>query len=286
MVASAAGFTIMTTLIKYLAADYPPALQAFYRQAAGVVVLLPWIMRDWRGSFHTTRFGVVLFRSLVGTVAMIMSFYAFQELPLADANALSFTRTLWMVPLAAFVLREPVGLPRISAAVIGFGGVLLMLASLAGGGFAPLGLPQLAALAAAFLFALTITGMKSLTRDHSTFTLLVWSAVLGLVFIIPPAMLDWRWPTPLDLTLLCVMGVIGVVTQACYIKGMQIGDAAAMAPIDYTRLVFATFAGFVLFAEVPGLLTLAGAAIVVGATLTITLREHFKARRDPQPPMS
>jgi drug/metabolite transporter (DMT)-like permease len=142
-----------------------------------------------------------------------------------------------------------------------------------------LGWPQLAALAAAFLFAFTIAGMKVMTRDHSPFTLLVYAAVLGVVFALPPALFVWRWPHPLDLVLLAAMGVLGVATQACYIKGMQIGDAAAMAPIDYTRLVFAVGAGFVLFGEVPNARTLAGAAIVIGATIFITWREHQLARR-------
>lgn len=280
MVASAASFTVMTTLIKYLGADYPAALQTFYRQAAGMLVLLPWIVRDVRGAFYATRPGILLFRSAVGTLALILSFYAYQKLPLADANALSFTRSLWLVPLAAFVLREKIGPARIAAALVGFGGVVLMLQSLKGQGHAAFGLPQLAALASSFMFAFTITGMKVLTRDHGAFVLLVWSAGLGLIFSIPPAIFVWRWPGPVDLALLAAMGAIGTVTQACYIRGMQIGDAAAMAPIDYTRLVFATVAGLVLFHEVPGPLTLAGAAIVVGATLFITWREAKAARAE------
>lgn len=103
MLASAVGFTVMTTLIKFLGDDYPAALQTFYRQLAGVLVLLPLIARDWRGAFRTTRPGIVIFRSSAGVLALIMSFYAYQKLPLADANALSFTRTLWLVPLAGLV---------------------------------------------------------------------------------------------------------------------------------------------------------------------------------------
>lgn len=286
MLASALTFTVMATLIKFLGSDYPPALQAFYRQAAGLIVLLPWIMRDWRGAFHTTRLWIVVYRSAVGSVGMILSFYAVQKLPLADANALSFTRSLWIVPLAAFALREPVGPARIGAALVGFAGVLLMLKSLADQGHTVFGLPQLAALASAAMFATTITGLKSLTRDHSPFTLLVWAQALGFVFILPPALLVWRWPSWPDFGLLAAMGVIGALTQACYIKGMQEGDAAAMAPIDYTRLVFATAIGFLIFHEVPGLLTLAGAAIVVASALVITWREHLIARRDPPPPLS
>ena len=279
MLASAVGFTVMTTLIKYLGPGYPAALQTFYRQLAGVIVLLPLVARDWRGTFRTTRPGILIFRSSAGVLAMILAFYAYQALPLADANALSFTRTLWLVPLAAIVLREPLGPLRIGAALAGFVGVLVMLQPGAGGSGGWLGWPQAAALASALLFALTITGMKVMTRDHSPFTLLVYAAVLGLVFSLPPALFVWRWPSLPDLGLLAAMGVIGTVTQGCYIKGMQAGEAAVMAPIDYTRLVFAVIAGFVLFHEVPRAATLIGAAIVVASTLFITLREHQLSRR-------
>lgn len=273
MVASALGFTGMTTLIKFLGDDYPAALQTFYRQLAGFIVLLPIILRMGKSAFATTRPGILLFRSAAGTVGMILSFYAFQKMPLADANALSFTRTLWLVPLAAFVVRETVGALRIGAAVVGFVGVLVMLRPGSGGEFA-IGLPAMAMLASSFLFALTITGMKVMTRDHAPIVLLIWSATLGLVLGIPGAIFTWRWPEPLDLVLLGAMGVLGTITQGCYIKGMSIGDAGAMAPIDYIRLVFTVIVGFALFGEIPTVWTMAGAGLVVASTLFITWREH------------
>lgn len=273
MLASAAAFTAMTTLIKYLGADYPAALQTFYRQAAGFLILIPVILKHRSAAFATTRPWILIFRSSAGTIGLIFSFYAYQKMPLADANALSFTRTLWLVPLAAFVVREHVGPMRIGAAIVGFAGVLLMVRPGAGGHFA-LGLPALAMLASSFLFALTVTGMKVMTRDHAPLVLLVWAATLGLVLAVPGALFVWRWPNLRDLTLLAVMGVFGTATQWCYIKGMQIGDAAAMAPIDYTRLVMALVTGFVLFHELPNPWTMAGASIVVGSTLFITWREH------------
>ena len=281
MLASAVGFTAMTTLIKFLGPGYPAALQTFYRQLAGVIVLLPLMARDWRGAFRTTRPGILVFRSSAGVLAMIIGFYAYQKLPLADANALSFTRTLWLVPLAAFVLREPIGPWRIGAALVGFLGVLIMLRPGSGGGGleAWIGWPQACALASAFLFALTITGMKVMTRDHSPFVLLVYAAVLGLIFSIPPALFVWRWPTWPDLGLLAAMGVFGTITQGAYIKGMEAGEAAVMAPIDYTRLVFAVGAGFLLFHEIPKPEVIVGAIVVVASTLFISWREHRLSQR-------
>ena len=277
MVASALAYTVMTTLIKFLGADYPAGLQTFYRQLAGFLILLPVILQRGKAVFATSRPGILIFRSAAGTIGMVLSFYAFQKMPLADANALSFTRTLWLVPLAAFVVREKIGPLRIAAALVGFLGVLIMVRPGAGGHFA-IGVPALAMLGSSFLFALTITGMKVMTKDHAPIVLLVWSAALGLVLAIPGAFLSWRWPALPDLALLGIMGVMGTVTQACYIRGMAVGDAAAMAPVDYIRLVFSVMAGFVLFHELPGVWTLVGAGIVVVSTLFITWREHVASQ--------
>lgn len=279
MLASAVSFTVMTTLIKFLGDDYPAALQTFYRQAAGFVVLLPLIVRDPVGAFRTTRPGILIFRSGAGTVGTILAFYAYSALPLADANALSFTRTLWLVPLAAMVLKEHVGPRRITATLVGFAGVLFMVQPSATADAAG---PVAAALISSLLFAFTITGMKVLTRDHTMTSLMVWAAGLGFVLSIPPALFVWRWPSWPDLGLLTAMGVIGTLTQACYIKGMTEGDAVAMAPIDYTRLIFAMIFGYILFSELPNVWTLVGASIVVGSTVYITWREHQLERRSQQ----
>lgn len=270
MLASAVTFTVMTMLIKYLGDEYPPTLQTFYRQAFGLLVMLPIIIGNPRAAFRTTRPGILLFRSLAGTLGMMLAFYAYQELPLAEANALSFTRTLWLVPLAAFVLNERVGPRRIAATLVGFMGTLLMLRPVMQG---ELGLPAGAALISALLVATTVTGMKIMTRDHTTTTLMAWATTLGFILAIPPALFVWRWPSLIDLTLLAGMGVLGTITQACYIRGMTEGDAAVMAPIDYTRLVFAVMLGYALFGDVPDALTLTGAAVIVVSTVYITLRE-------------
>ncbi len=224
---------------------------------------------------------MLLFRALAATAAMVFGFYAYQEMPLAEANALSFTRTLWLAPLAAFVLRETIGPWRLGATLVGFAGVLVMLQP------SPdeiIGLPAAAALASAALLSMTVTGLKVMTRDHSITVLTVWSAALGLLLATPLALLQWRWPAPLDFLLLSAMGVLGLMTQVCYIKGMSLGDAAAMAPIDYTRLIFALAIGFVLFHEIPNPTTMLGALIVIASTLIITLRELRQAKPLPLPP--
>ncbi len=276
MLLSAWLFVAMTTLVKYLGSDYSASLQTAYRQGASLLVLTPFILRAPVRILKSGRPGLLLFRAGCTTLGMILQFYSYHALPMADANALSFTRPLWVVPLAALVLGETVGLHRIAAVLCGFVGVLIMLRP---GGAQMFGLPQAAALGSSLLFALSITGMKSMTRDHSPITLLAWASILGLLFSLPLALFDWRWPSLGDLGLLALMGGLGIANQACFVRAMSLGDAAAMAPLDYTRLLLSVAVGLFLFQEIPGPTTLIGAGVVAASTLYITLHEQRRARR-------
>lgn len=276
MFLSAITFTLMTTLVKFLGSDYPATVQTFYRQLAGTILLLPLMLKHGREAFVADRFGLLLFRAAATVGGFILTFESFRLLPLADANAISFTRVLWVVPIAVFFLRERIGPLRLTATVIGFAGILVMMPPEAGGG---IGWPQMAALGGALLLAFANVSAKSMTSSHGTLTLLVWASVLGAVLSLPPALAEWRWPSLFDLALLSTMGVAGVLNQYCSLMGLKVGDATAVIPIDYSRLVMAAIVGVVLFNEMPNANTIMGAAIIVSSTLFIVWREQQVGRK-------
>ncbi len=284
MIASAICFTGMTVLIKQLK-DYPAPLQAIYTQVTALLILLPAISRNPKRIFSTKRPITFGGRALCSTLGVMLYYYAFQTIPLAEANALSFTRALWIAPLAALLLRERVGWIRWALLGIGFVGVLLVVQPNTQIG---LGWPHAAALGSAALLAMAVIGVKSLTADHSTLSILSWAAVLGCILSLPIALFYWRWPSPTDLGWLIALGVLSVCAQLTYIRGMSEGEASAMAPIDYTRLLFALIVGYFLFNEIPGALTLAGAGLIIVATLVPTVRSAIRSenakRTDITPP--
>ncbi|WP_205452061.1 DMT family transporter [Sphingobium estronivorans] len=273
MLASALVFTVLMVLVRYLGTSFPAPVQTFYRQLASFLVLMPLILKRGSAAFTASRPWVLCLLSGFGTAALGLSFYGFQKMSLAEANALSFTRALWLVPLAAIVVRERVGVMRIVALFAGFGGVLMMIRPAEGLHFT-IDAPTLAMLASAFLLAMTVVNLKLLTRDHSPTVILVWGAALGVLFTLPPALLVWRWPHGVDLALLTLLGVLATVQQAFFVKGIQLGDAAIMGSMDYSRLLFGAVAGYWLYHEVPGPWTLGGAVIIVASTLFITLHER------------
>jgi drug/metabolite transporter (DMT)-like permease len=270
LIVSAAFFTAMTMLIKLLH-GYAPPVQALYSQAAGLLLMIPLVIRSGGKVLALDGIWMQIGRSLSAAAGVTLAYYAVQNLPLADANAISFTRGLWIGPLAALVLRDRVAPATWAALLMGFGGVLLIARPSQMGA---IGWPHLAATASAFLLALSVTGIKILTRKNSVATIMVWSSVLGLLLLFPVALGSWRWPSPTDFLLLALLGGVSVATTASYIHGMAIGEAAKLASVDYIRLPFAIAAGFLAFGEVPGLWTMLGAALIVVTALWAAVSEH------------
>lgn len=270
LLVSAGFFTAMTLLIKFLH-GYPPQMQALYSQVAGLLLMLPMVARSRGRVLVLNGVWMQIGRSLSAALGVTLSYYAVQKLPLADANAISFTRGLWIGPLAAIVLRDRISRGTWLALLFGFAGVLLIARPSTA---TEVGWAHLAAILSAFLLALSVTGIKLLTRRNSVATIMVWSSILGVLLLIPFAAGSWRWPSASDFALLGLLGAVSVVTTASYIHGMALGEAAKLASVDYVRLPFAIGAGFLAFGEVPGGWTLVGAGIIVATALWAAVSEH------------
>ncbi len=279
VLASAMLFTVMQVLVKILGGSVHPFEVAFFRALTGVLFIGPIILHSGLGGFRASRPGLMILRGMVGSTAMLCGFYAIANLPLADATSISFSRALFVVPLAILFLGEKIGPRRVIATLVGFIGVLII--SWPSG---TLELGTMAALGNAVFVALAIIFVKILSRTDSTATLLFYSGVIGMAATAIPASLYWQWPNLQQFGLLLLMGGVGVLAHSCFIRAYAIGEASALAPLDYTRIIFATLAGFLIFATIPTWQTILGAVIIAGSSLYITLREAQKSDVEIVPP--
>ncbi len=275
MLAASLGFVMMQTLVKFLGNELHSFQVSFFRAFLGFVFILPIALRG-RGlaGLKTKRPMLHISRGIMGTGGMICGFYAFTHMPLADATALTFSRALFVVPLAILFLSETVGIRRALATIVGFIGVLIVLR--------PTGAMEPAALVAvfsAFCVAGALIHVKILSATESATTLLLYSGLVGTVMTVIPAAAVWIQPTWSQFALLIVMGIVGLMSHNCMVRAYAMADATALAPLDYTRLIFAAIFGFFLFAELPDGWTILGALIIAGSTLYITLREARIARK-------
>ena len=262
--------------LKLLAgARYPESQMVFFRCAAGFVFLLPLVLRAPKSVWAVKRPGKLFLRCALSTLGFFAGFYSFAHMPLADAQAISFSRVLFITIFAVWLLKEEVGVRRWTAVGVGFVGVILMLQP---HGNTQLGLPAIAQLASAVLFGFTIVTVKDLTRDHSTLGLVFYTNAFTTVAGLPFAFLAWKQPDLPSLALFLGMGFMGVAAQSCYVRALSTGEASLLGLIDYVRLPLAIFMGVLLFHEIPDPRVIAGAAVIIGSTLYITWRETQLAK--------
>ncbi len=275
MLASALVFTANGVLVKALAETGMSFFQiALARAGFALLAILPFVyLAGWR-ALRTAYPGTHVIRAVCGAGAMLSGFYALSHLPLADVTAIGFTTPLFATILAILFLGETVRWRRWTATLVGFGGVLIMLrpgALLSGEGIALDGF--LAALGMAAGIAVAVIMVKRLPKSEHQAVMLLWFCLASIALAVVPAIQAWQNPSLEQWLMLAGVGVIGVSGQSLIIRAYRAGEASFVAPFDYSKILFAMAFGFLFFAEIPEIWTLAGAAVIVASSLYIAQRE-------------
>lgn len=272
---ASAIFSIMIALIK-MAGDRLHVTQIlFIRQATMVALAMPAIWSGWPGSLHSSRPRLQLARVGLAFCAMTLGFSAVIHLPLAEATVISFSKAFFTTLLAIFILGEVVRLPRWTGLLAGFTGVVIIVWPSPG---TELQIWHLAAVASAVCVSAVFIIIRVLAQLDKPVTILTYQAVGVGLLMAAPMLWFWQWPTPFEWGLLLGIGVLSAGAQYLNILAMKAGEASAMAPLEYSRLIFATVLGLWLFAEWPEPRVWLGAAIIIGAALYVLHRER-RARK-------
>lgn len=269
MLLAGVGFTGMAVCIKLAGQTLPVFELVVLRALFALLVISPAIWKAPRGYFATSRPGAHLLRCIFGMCGVVTMMLALTHLDLALATTLGFTRTLFMIILAVLFLNEIVRWRRTVATLVGFLGVIVCVQPGAGG-FDPW---TLVGVIAALFSAGVTTMIKRLTSTEPPLRILVWSYVVMSLMALGPTIYYWKTPNLVELGYIAALGVFSVWGQSCMVNSLRVGEATAVAPFEYSRLLFAALIGFFVFAEVPADSTWMGMALIVTSTLYIAIRE-------------
>jgi len=268
----------MGVFIKMAAVELHPFQIAFFRAFFGLCIVAPFALRHGLSTVRTARPTLHLVRGLIGGIVMLCMFYSVAHLPLAQVTALSFTKPLFLIPLAVIFLSEKVRLRRTIATAVGFIGVIIMLRP--GGEIDPV---VFVALFASALIACITIMMKILSRLDAPTTLVFWSSIILSLCTLGPALWFWTMPSWEILLILLALAMCGTIGQTMLIRGYAAGETMAVTPFDYARLLYSALFGYLLFFEVPDIWTIVGALVIVASTLYIAHREAKMKPHDVRP---
>ena len=270
MVASVICFSVMDICVKWL--DYYPVGQVlFLRFFIGFIPIFFIIPREKIFSFYkTTRPGLHAFRAITGALAIIALFYGLRELPLADVVSLTFGGPIFVTIASIFFLSEQVGIKRWSAVFIGFIGMLLIIQP----AFLDLNYYYISPIIFCIFFACVAISVRSLSKTEANYTIAFYftslCTIIGLCSIF---FVDWIMPSKIDFLIFIILGLCGSAGNLLLTHSYRLAEASLVTPIKYLSLIFAIIFGFFIWSEVPKVLTLLGAALVVLSSLIIFVRE-------------
>ncbi len=270
--------SMMDALIKGASARVPVIEIAFLRFAFGSLTILAVaaVARPLLPTRETVLVNGI--RALLIVFTAVCFFYALSVLPLAETMALAFLAPVFIALFGALILKESLDLRIGIALVAGFAGVAVIVFGKSGGAGA--GEPAsdqalwgaLAALASAVTYALAMVLLRArATRDSLVVIVALQNLVPALILIVPAALV-WTRPAPGDWAILALIGALGAIGHLLLARAFSKAEAARLAPLDYTSMIWAIAFGYFFFAEVPTLRTFLGAGLIIGGALVASRR--------------
>lgn len=267
--------TTMHCLIRFATEDHHPFEVAFFRTIFVLIIFLPLVARNGISSLKSNNIKLQTFRAIVGSVAMLCMFYGLSITELAKATALMFTVPIFATILAILFLKEIVGIRRWLAMIVGFTGAVIVLRP-----DVELGFGSLLILCASLMWSSSMLMAKTLTKTDSISSITFWQAA-GLIpatFIL--AVPVWQWPNLSQLFMFLMIAIAGTLVHWFLNEALKRAEISALLPLDYLRLIWSVSMGFIFFNELPHAGLWFGAALILGASTYIGIRQAQKKKEE------
>jgi drug/metabolite transporter (DMT)-like permease len=277
------AFAIFAThdvIIKTLGSSYSPFQLIFFSVLLSFPLVTLLLMRDATpGHLRPVHPWWIALRTGAGVVTGVSAFYAFSVLPLAQTYTILFASPLIITLLAIPILGEKVRLRRWIAVIVGLIGVMVVLRP----GNTDFGLGHLGAMIAATGSALASIIIRKVGRDERSVVLLLYPMAAN--FVVMACIMPFYYvPMPIsDLGLVGVISILGFVAGLTLIAAYKNGEAAIVAPMQYSQIIWASIFGYLIFGETLGRDTLIGASIIIASGLYIVFRESTSSASDNTP---
>lgn len=256
-------------VIKLLGASYSPLQTAFFVALLSLPVLAVVAARRPQVSLVPRHPGWVGLRTLCMTLNVLSAMTAFALLPLTQVYAILFTMPLLITLLSVPMLGERIGPHRLAAVLLGLMGVLIVLRP----GQAQLGVGHLCAIVTALCGALSAVIARRLGGSERTLVLVIWPVLLNLGICALALPFVYQPMPGADLGLAGLVALFGLIGAVLNVRAYRSAEAAVVAPMQYSQILWATLYGWLLFSELPDRATLLGITVIMGSGLYILWRE-------------
>ena len=266
-------FSVTDVIVKQLGRKFDPTELALFRYGIGMIILTPVFLKMGFAELKTKRIGMHIVRMSLAMAAQLGIFITVINMPLADATAIYFSKPLFTTVVAVIFISEVVSGRRWLATTVGFIGVIVMIQP----GADTMNPIALIAVASALAFATANVLIRVLARTEPPNRILFYYHIGGIIVFTGPAIYFWTMPVGIEWALLISIAVLTTLGMTCFVRAFSAGEANAVGPIEYVRIIYAALFGYILFGEIPSIWTGVGAVLIVASAIYIARDEDQKA---------
>lgn len=280
-------FSLCSVIVKSLV-EINPTEMAIFRFLGVLLPAIPIVIYKGEHPFPKGRRLILILRSFIGTTGLMLSFYAFRHMSLADASVIVFSVPVFVVIFARIFLKEPCGLFNVVTVCLTLIGVILItrpplifghsIGSLTDGQVKPERADLWSAMAA---FSATLFGANAyvLLRALKGLHFSVIMTNFGLFALIQTTLISWAIGAlcmphcGTDRLLVVALALFSFAGQILLTVALQIEQAGPVAIARSTDIVFAFFWQVLFFNEIPNRYSVGGAILVTSSVLLTGLRK-------------
>ena len=257
-------------VIKQFSGELPTEIIVFMRNLFGLMLLIPWLLRNGRKAIRTQLIRFHIMRAAVGVTAMSCLYYSWGHLPLAQAALLKQTAPFFMPLIALYWLGESISGRAKLAILVGFIGVYFVLNPHEGS----LNFVVIIAVLGAMLGALAKVTIRRMVGTESPQRIVFYFAFFSATLSAIPALLVWQTPTTIQFGWLILLASTSTVAQLLLSKGYSYAPAGQLGPFTYGSVVFAALFGWWIWEESLGWNTWLGMMLITLAGLMAMLKKQ------------
>ncbi len=267
-------------VIKQLSGELPTEMIVFFRNFLGLMLFIPWLLRNGGNVLRTQKLRFHLMRAGVGVTAMTCLFYTWGHLPLAQAALLKQTAPFFMPLIAFWWLKERISLQVKFAILVGFIGVACIINP----DKSAINIGILIALVGACLGALAKVTIRRMRDTESPQIIVFYFAFFAALLSAIPAWLSGAGLNLVQFGWLIVLAATSTVAQLFLSKAYGLAQAGQLAPYTYGSVAMAALFGWLVWDEVLGMNTLLGILLVSCAGIVAMMGKRepvIKPATDP-----
>ncbi|MDC1148236.1 DMT family transporter [Pelagibacteraceae bacterium] len=273
MILSVISFSVMDIGVKLMSSHYPTGQLIFFRGFFGLIPILFIIPKERFGNLlKTEKIKLHLIRAFGGAFAMTFLYLGLKFLPIADAITISFAAPIFATIFSIIFLNEKVRLIRWLAIFFGLTGVIIVLKP----GTELFTYYSFFPILFCIGFATISIAIKKLSKTEPDYLIALYFTLVLILFGLISISMGWKKIDISDIHYLIIIGLSGSIGNIFLTKSIREADISLVTPIKYLSLVFAIIAGWLIFNEIPSVLTISGAMLIILSTFVIFKREAAK----------